>query len=431
VNDFAHHPLDSVIDALDTYLPLAEIRGDSDVMMDAATVVSPKDKEELTSVGKIGAIGAHLGQVGLVKLREFQLRGPVHLLVASQMWELVSYSAATLHLETMGDRAAAKIADAQHVLFAQAANAATNMQSFVEQRPMLLAVEKTLEPYALTTKSYAEATAIRIIAAVHAGTELTSHFFANRAADVQDVSLRATRYATELVKQFREQHPDWESRASELLTSVRDAFARTSDLIQRITGIPLDQFHTAFTSIYQVLYQLQHSVIAFRDQLLVSAKKDQGQQEILLLDVHDLGLPSAPPAQQVQLVQQQQVQPQQVQQQQQQQQRPLSPPQQQQQQPQQHHHHHHQQQQAGEEQKPADPLAAPPAAEHHHHHHEQQQAVEEQKLIDPTAAEQPAEHHHHHHHEEEKKQEEQPQQQQQQQHPHGGHGKHHNKGKKH
>ena len=292
VNDFAHHPLDSVIDALDVYLPLPEKHGDSD-SMDAATAVSPKHKEELTSVGKIGAISAHIGQAGVVKLRELQLRGPVHKLVASQMWELVSYSAATLHMENMGDRAAAKIADAQHVLFAQAATAATNMQAFVEQRPVLLAVEKTLEPYALTTKSYVEATAVRIIAAVHAGTELTSHFFANRAADLNGVSSRATLYATELVKQFRQQHPDWEQRAEDLFASLRATLTGASDLIQRIASVPLEQVHFAFASIYQVLSQLQSTVTAFRNQLLLSAKKEQ---EVMLLDVSDLGLPSAPAA---------------------------------------------------------------------------------------------------------------------------------------
>jgi len=263
VRTAASQPLDTIIDALDTYLPI----GGEDV--------KAKEEEEKakskTAVAKIGYIGNYIALAGHAKLRELQLRGPVHKAIAHQAFELVSYSAAVLHLDTLGDTAAARVADAQHALFANAANAATNVQAFVERHPNLLAIEKAFEPYALGTKSVVERTVIQLIASVAASVDLANHFFAGTYADFSVIAQNAAKYSVETVDQIRKNHPQFEAAAQSLLESTRNSLSGVMNTIRSLSSLSSEKLSESFDKIYQLINQMNQTLSKFRVQLVEAA----------------------------------------------------------------------------------------------------------------------------------------------------------------
>lgn len=230
--------------------------------------------KELPPARKLTAIGTHLGHAGMMKLRELQLRGPRHYLNAQHVWELVNYASAVLHLDTMYDRSAATVADAQHALFARAATAATNIQSFIDKHPQLAKLEHALEPYALTTKSLVESTAMRLLTSLHAGLALTSDFFANRTSDFTVISRRASEFAVGIVTSLRKSRPDWEQHVHSLLDNLRATFHRSQELFNYVAELPREQLASAVTAMYSLINQLFASINAFRQNLITAGKED-------------------------------------------------------------------------------------------------------------------------------------------------------------
>lgn len=232
------------------------------------------------SIAKVTEAASHIQATGRNKLNELQLRGPVHQQLAANALELVSYSAALLHLDSLGDTAVARIQDARHTLFAAAASAATNAQQFVKASPTLNAVEQALEPYALAAKTRAEQTALALLTFVAGSVDLINHYFEARAADMKDVLTRAAAKAQEQLTQFKKEHPDWAHRLDSALAILRETFARSTATIQHLYAIPLEQLHTAFGTLYALVAQLQAAVTAFGQKLVSGAKLEA-------LAVHD------------------------------------------------------------------------------------------------------------------------------------------------
>lgn len=245
------------------------------------------DVKALSSLGKVRMIGSHLGQVGEVKLRELQLRGPIHKTVASEMWELVIYTAHAVQVPVTNvvDTTKQQVDETRHALFNKAALVATNAQTFIEERPLLLAIETAMKPYALASVSTVEETATRVIAAIHAGTTLTSNFFANVATNVSEVSEESVAKAAAFIKAFRKNHPEWEALAKSFLESVRETFEKVSDLVTQLSAMPRDTLHNAYHSIIALLGQLQERLTSASQFLVSAAKQDNGlafQQQSLV-----------------------------------------------------------------------------------------------------------------------------------------------------
>lgn len=209
-----------------------------------------------------------------MKLRELQLRGPNHWANAQQAKELLSYAAAVLHLDTMYDRSAAAIADTQHALFARAATAATNMHTFIEKHPRLMQIEESLKPYALTTKSVVEGTALRLLASLHAGMEITSDFFANRTSDFAEISKRAAGYASGIIQSVRKVSPDLEKHIASLLGVLRGTFSLSQEKFNYAVELSKDNLSAAVTAMYSLLNQLFSSISTFRQQLVLAGKQE-------------------------------------------------------------------------------------------------------------------------------------------------------------
>jgi len=236
------------------------------------------DVKTLSSLGKVRMIGSHIGHVGEVKLRELQLRGPIHKTVASEMWELVIYTAHAVQvpMTNVVDTTKHQVDETRHALFNKAALVATNAQTFIEERPLLLAIETAMKPYALASVSTVEETATRVIAAIHAGTTLTSNFFANVATNVSEVSEESVTKAAAFIKTFRKNHPEWEALAKSFLESVRDTFEKVSDLFTQLSAMPRETLHNAYHSIIAVLGQLQERLTSASQLLISAAKQDNG-----------------------------------------------------------------------------------------------------------------------------------------------------------
>jgi hypothetical protein len=270
VNTMAHQPLDTIIDVLDKYLPL-HAQGADQAPEEGAVAKNPK---ELSSVAKVRAIGTHIGQAGVEKLRVLQLRGPVHQQVAGQLWEVVNFSVATIkHVPEDINHAVQStstyVAGKQHELFLQAASAASVTQKYIEKSPLLLAIERALEPYALASKSAAERAATRILAHLHVGSDLVTAFFANKLLSVQEVAQQSAKTANELVQRVLDNE-----RLQGLLTTLHASFASVSSQIETVAALPLDQLQNALTILVSVLQTVHARVQDFSEQLKESAKQN-------------------------------------------------------------------------------------------------------------------------------------------------------------
>ena len=268
--------MDSLIDVLDAYGPTLEEEASksSEPASDKSEVSITKAKELDSYLDKLAAISTYVRKAAVTKLHEHQLRGPTHIVIAQNMWDLVGYTATTLHLDDLGNVAATNAEVLQRALFDKAAAATTNLRTFVEARPNLVALENAMRPALENTKSTAEATVIRVLATVHAGTELTSHFFANRIANFEQISTDAVQHATKLVTNFRASHPNLEPYIQGLVTSLQQRFAQLRDLYLQVAEVPKDRLYTVISTMYSLFNQLYASVLTFRDQIVDSAKKD-------------------------------------------------------------------------------------------------------------------------------------------------------------
>jgi ABC-type transporter Mla subunit MlaD len=257
---------------LDSYLPNGA-QGEKHKSEEIAAVYEETGKTRTSiTVSKLGLISTHLKQAGETKLRELQLQGPVHKAIAHQAYELVSYSAAVLHLDTLGDSVAQRVADSQHQLFQAAANVKVKAQNVIESHPTLLSIEKAVEPYAAMTQNLATAVAMRVLTVVAAGSDLATNFFENRYADLQTILNRSAKYSAETIESWRKEHPDFDARITALVDTLRASFSSTVDTIRRLSSLSKEQLATAYSSIFHVISTVELTFAAFRKQLLSSAK---------------------------------------------------------------------------------------------------------------------------------------------------------------
>lgn len=282
VRTAAQQPLDTVIDLLDQYVPASPIAPTEDSDQEKKQSVPSEEKEqsltdakELPPIQKLTAIGAHLTHASSIKLRELQLRGPVQEQVASNMWEIITYTNGVLHLDKVGDSAA----NAQRALFNQAAQAATNFQSFIESSPTLSAIENSLQPVLATSKGALESSAVRLIATLHVATELTSQFFDSTYVPIKQVADNAAQWTAAFIGNLRKNNPNIESSIQNLLSGLSAGIQRSRELYNQIAAVPRERLYTTFTSMYSMIENLHTLVLSFQENLALSAKHDAERLE--------------------------------------------------------------------------------------------------------------------------------------------------------
>lgn len=279
VNEAIHHPLDSAIDALNTYGPAnvsppsspeQGAKKSDDESSDVNTELLAA--KEQGSVQKVSAIGVHLGQVMRSKLNDLQLRGNTHVAIGQHMGELIHYTAGVLHID--------EVANDPRALFTNAANAATNFKEVALKSSLVQSLEQSLKPLLASGIGATDAAVLRVVATVHAGAALTAHFFENRKANLTELADSATVYATNLYQSFRATYPNAEARLQTLFGALQTSFGKSRDAWITVASVPMDRVYTVVSAMRTVFEQLQQSVMHFRSQLMLSNQKD-----MLLLDL--------------------------------------------------------------------------------------------------------------------------------------------------
>lgn len=279
LNTVAHQPLDTLLDVLDRYLPSDANRVEFDE--DAQSVEKLKDPHSLTPVAKIRFIGERVGRASVTKLRELQLRGPHHQEAMQNITELVQYASGILHLSNVGDSISTRINDAQHILFNQAAKAATNVHEFASRSPTYVAFEKALEPKLKTVKTVTEKQLIVVIAAVGSAVDLTSHFFANTKANITEIVTNAVERSTAYLHQLQEAHPDANKIVVQFIDGIKSLFSDARAIATNIAQGQLNSVSHLYSQMFNILEAIEAHVNTYMATIMQQRKKDEIELDMM------------------------------------------------------------------------------------------------------------------------------------------------------